>query len=132
MYSDDANEELESIPDIGEKIASSVYQYIQSDQAKELINKLKSLGINMSYLGEEKENALFTNKKFVITGTLSTPRDEIKDMIESFGGQVVESVSKKTDYLLLGENPGSKYDKAKALGIKIINEEEFNEMIEEH
>ena len=125
-------EELESIPDIGEKIASSVYQYIQSDQAKELINKLKSLGINMSYLGEEKENTLFTNKKFVITGTLSTPRDEIKDMIESFGGQVVESVSKKTDYLLLGENPGSKYDKAKALGIKIINEEEFNEMIEEH
>ena len=82
----------------------------------------------MDYLGEETTNELFTDKTFVITGTLSRSRDEIKDDIESVGGKVSDSVSKKTDYLVLGENPGSKYDKAKALGIKILNESELNDM----
>ena len=83
----------------------------------------------MNYLGEEiEENELFTDKTFVITGTLSNPREMIREKIESVGGRVSESVSKKTDYLVLGENPGSKYDKAKALDIKIIKEEELLEM----
>ena len=84
----------------------------------------------MEYLGQEVENELFTNKNFVITGTLSIPRDEIKEKIETNGGKVVESVSKKTDFLILGDNPGSKYDKALSLGIKIIKEEELEEMFE--
>ena len=79
--------------------------------------------------GEIKEN-YFTNKKCVLTGTLSSMgRSEAKKLIESFGGQLSESVSKKTDILILGENPGSKYDKAKELGIYIMEEPEFLERI---
>ena len=85
----------------------------------------------MEYLGNDTEKEGFSNKTFVITGTLSMGRDEFRDKIESLGGKVSESVSKKTDYLVLGENPGSKYDKAKTLGVKIINEEELNEMFNE-
>ena len=86
----------------------------------------------MNYeFGEIKEN-YFTNKKCVLTGTLqSMGRTEAKKLIEGFGGALSESVSKKTDILILGENPGSKYDKAKQLGIYIMNEEEFLAKIKE-
>ena len=81
------------------------------------------------HMGEIKEN-YFTNKKCVLTGTLSSMgRNEAKALIESFGGSLSESVSKKTDILILGENPGSKYDKAKSLGIYIMEEPEFLEKI---
>ena len=122
-------DELNNIPDIGDKIASSVYEYFHNPENRELIDSLHELNLNMDYLQEEKENELFTNKTFVITGTLSKSRDEIKDLIESIGGKVSDSVSKKTDYLILGENPGSKYNKALSLNIKIIREEELNEML---
>ena len=124
-------DELEAINDVGVKIANSVYEYIQNDENKRLIDDLKVLGLNMEYLGNEEEKEEFSNKTFVITGTLSTSRDEIREHIESLGGKVSDSVSKKTDYLVLGENPGSKYDKALKLGVKIIKEEELNEMFEE-
>ena len=124
-------DELEAINDVGVKIANSVYEYIQHDENRKLINNLKILGLNMEYLGNDQEKEEFSNKTFVITGTLSASRDEIKDHIESLGGKVSDSVSKKTDYLVLGENPGSKYDKALKLGVKIIKEEELNEMFEE-
>ena len=124
-------DELEAINDVGVKIANSVYEYIQNDENKRLIDDLKMLGLNMEYLGNEEEKEEFSNKTFVITGTLSTSRDEIREHIESLGGKVSDSVSKKTDYLVLGENPGSKYDKALKLGVKIIKEEELNEMFEE-
>ena len=82
-------------------------------------------------LGEIREN-YFTGKKCVLTGTLSSMgRNDAKKLIESFGGSLSESVSKKTDILILGENPGSKYDKAKALGIYIMEEAEFLEKIKE-
>ena len=84
----------------------------------------------MDYLGEETINSSFTDKTFVITGTLSESRDVIKEKIESVGGKVSDSVSKKTDYLVLGENPGSKYQKALDLGVKIIKEEELDSMFE--
>ena len=124
-------DELEAINDVGVKIANSVYEYIQNDENKRLIDNLKILGLNMEYLGNDQEKEEFSNKTFVITGTLSTSRDEIREHIESLGGKVSDSVSKKTDYLILGENPGSKYDKALKLGVKIIKEEELNEMFEE-
>ena len=124
-------DELNNIPDIGDKIASSVYEYFHNPENRELIDSLHELNLNMDYLQEEKENELFTNKTFVITGTLSKSRDEIKDLIESIGGKVSDSVSKKTDYLILGENPGSKYNKALSLNVKIIKEEELNEMVGE-
>ena len=121
-------EELINIPDVGDKIAGSVYEYFNNFDNRLLIDSLHDLNINMDYLGEESINENFTDKTFVITGTLSRGRDEIKEQIESVGGKVSDSVSKKTDYLILGENPGSKYDKALALGIKIIHENELDEM----
>lgn len=125
---DASKEELTNISDIGEKIAGSVYEYFNNSDNKILIDKLHELGLNMDYLGDEIENTLFTDKTFVITGTLSQQRDVIKEKIEMVGGKVADSVSKKTDFLILGENPGSKYQKALDLGIKIIKEEELDSM----
>ena len=122
-------DELVSIKDIGETIAISIRDYFMDEGNINIINKLKEHHVNMEYLGEEIiDNELFTDKTFVITGTLSIGREEIKDKIESFGGRVSDSVSKKTDYLVLGENPGSKYQKAMDLGVKIIKEEDLDSM----
>ena len=125
-------DDIASIPDCGDVIASSVYEFMHNDININLINELKSLGLNMEYhMGEIKKN-YFTNKKCVLTGTLSSMgRSEAKALIESFGGSLSESVSKKTDILILGENPGSKYDKAKSLGIYIMEEAEFLEKMGE-
>ena len=125
-------EEVVNIPDIGLVIASDFIEWMQNEANRELIEELRTLGLNMEYdLGEIKEN-YFTGKKCVLTGTLSSMgRNDAKKLIESFGGSLSESVSKKTDILILGENPGSKYDKAKALGIYIMEEAEFLEKIKE-
>ena len=122
--------DISSIPDIGEVIAEEICNYFGDENNLNLINELKELGLNMEFeMGEIIEN-FFTNKKCVLTGTLaSMGRTEAKKLIEGFGGALSESVSKKTDILILGENPGSKYDKAKALGIYIMNEAEFLEKI---
>ena len=121
-------DELVNIKDIGETIAISIRDYFEDPKNIDVINKLKDHGLNMEYLGNDTEKANFTDKTFVITGTLSMGRDEFRNKIESLGGKVSESVSKKTDYLVLGENPGSKYTKAQSLGITIISEDELNEM----
>ena len=124
-------EELNNIKDIGPILAENLYEYFKNEKNIELINELKNLGLNMNYLGEKViQNDNFTNRKFVITGTISfMTRDEIKDLIESFGGEIIDSVSKKTDVVIVGISPGSKYDKALKLGIEIWNEEKFNEII---
>ena len=90
------------------------------------INNLKNNGVNMEYIGEEiVENDNFVNKKFVITGTLNKySRDEVKAIVENNGGTTSESVSKKTDVVIVGDSPGSKYDKALSLGIVIWDEEQ--------
>ena len=124
-------EELIDIPDVGDRIAGSVYEYFHNDDNKLLIDKLNELKINMDYLQEETSNDSFVDKTFVITGTLSESRDFYKEKIESVGGKVSDSVSKKTDYLVLGESPGSKYQKALDLGVKIIKEDELIEMFDE-
>lgn len=118
-------EDLMNITDIGDKIAVSIKEYF-SDNV-ELINDLKDLGINMNYIDKElKENQLIKNKTFVLTGTLEKlTRNEAKELIEQNGGNVTNSVSKKTDVVVVGLSPGSKYDKAKKLGINIWNENEF-------
>ena len=116
---------LNDIPDIGEEISTSVYNYFQEPKNKNLIQELKELGLNMKYLGEVIDNPNIKDKSFVITGTLNIKRDELKDKIITNGGKVIDSVSKKTDYLILGENPGSKYEKAIKLNIPILNEEEI-------
>ena len=124
-------DELNEIPEIGEKIAESVYNYFRSDDNLVLIEKLKGHGVNMDYLVESNEKENFKDKIFVITGTLSSNRDEIRNKIENYGGKVSESVSKKTNYLVLGENHGSKYEKALKLGIVILKEEDLINMFDE-
>jgi len=124
-------EELKDIPDVGKVIAISVHEYFNNSKNMELINKLRELGLNMTYLGKVVENELIKDKSFVITGTLNIKRDELKDKIITNGGKVIDAVSKKTDYLILGNDPGSKYDKALKLNIKILNEQEILKMLEE-
>ena len=122
-----SKEELSSIYDVGNIIAENIINYFSDKKNIEEIKKLKKLGINMSYLGEYQDTKKnIYEKTFVITGSLSKSRDEVKDIIESFGGNVTSSVSKKTDVIIVGDNPGSKYDKALELGITIWNEEELN------
>ena len=127
-------ETLTNIQDIGGIIAQSIVDYFSKEENQKLINDLKSLGINMVYTGEKIEQKdEFSDKAFVITGTLSNyTRDEVKRMIETFGGRVSESVSKKTNVVIVGENPGSKYDKAQKLGITIWNDEQINEILDKY
>ena len=124
-------EELTSVNDIGEIIAKSVVDYFSLEHNQKIIQKLKELGINFKYLGSEiKEDDRFLNKTFVITGTLDTmSRDEAKEKIELLGGNTSSSVSKKTSVVIVGDNPGSKYDKAKELNIEIWDEKQFLDML---
>lgn len=124
-------EDLVKIQDIGEVIADSVYKFFKEEKNINTINELKLLGVNMEYKGNESIDDNFNNKTFVLTGTLSKlTRDEASIEIENRGGKVTSSVTKKTDYVIVGENPGSKYQKAKDLNINILNEEEFLNMLE--
>lgn len=124
-------EELSNIYDIGNIIANNIIDYFKDIDNINEINKLKQIGVNMNYLGKtiEKANNNIKDKTFVITGSLSQDRNKIKDIIESLGGNVTSSVSKKTDVVIVGDNPGSKYDKAIELGITIWNEDDFNKNI---
>lgn len=122
-------EDLISIDDVGDIIAKSVVEYFGKESNIELINKLKELGLNMQYKVKNIIDGIFAHKVVVITGTLSMSRDEAKEKIEELGGTVTSSVSKKTDILVCGEAAGSKLDKANALGIKVIYNDEFIEMI---
>lgn len=123
-------EDLVNIKDIGEIIAKSVYEYFRDDKNIELIDELKSFDVNMMYNGlDVKNNSNFSNKTFVITGTLSKPRENFVQIIESFGGNVSNSVSKKTDVVIVGLNAGSKEEKAKELNIEIWNEKDFENAV---
>lgn len=119
-------EELEKIDDIGKTISKSVYNYFQNEENITLINKLKSFGINMEYLGELEIDNNFLNKTFVLTGSLnSITRDKATQIIEKKGGKTSNSVSKNTDIVIVGENAGSKLAKAQELNIQTWTEEEF-------
>lgn len=124
-------DELKSINDIGDVIAKSIVDYFSDEKNINLINRLKDLNLNMRYLGEEvnTSNENINGKTFVITGTLSRQRDEIKEEIEGLGGNVTGSVTKKTDYVIAGEKAGSKLTKANELGISVLTEEEYNNML---
>ena len=123
-------EDLIEIPDVGDIIAKSIIEYFKREDKLRLISELKTLGVNTIYKEKNIIDGVFAHKVIVLTGTLSNySRDEAKEIIESLGGTVTGSVSKKTDILIAGENAGSKYDKAQSLGIKIISEEDFINMI---
>ena len=123
-------EDLIKIQDIGEIIADSVYNFFKEDKNTNLISRLKELGLNMKYLGTEQIDENFNNKTFVLTGTLEKlTRDEATLEIENRGGKVTSSVTKKTDYVVVGDKPGSKYDKALKLNIEIWSEEQLLEKL---
>jgi len=119
-------EELSKVREIGPKIAQSVRDFFRNDNNIQLINRLKAAGVNMRAEARDRTNLPLYGKSFVITGTLSRPRPELEEEIKSLGGRINSSVSKNTDYLLAGTEPGSKFDKAKKLGVKIIEEKEYN------
>jgi len=120
-------DDLLEINDIGQAIASSVVEYFSNQVNQILIERLSKNGLNMTYISSKtSEETFFTNKTVVLTGTLTDfSRSEAKVLIENMGGNVSSSVSKNTDYILLGDSPGSKYQKGLDLGIKIITEKEF-------
>ena len=123
-------EELYMKEEIGKIIAKSITDFFKEEQTLDLINKLKEYGVNMEAIKEEGADERFAGLTFVLTGTLEKySRDEAQEIIEKLGGITSGSVSKKTSYVLAGESAGSKLTKAQELGIKIITENEFEEMI---
>lgn len=123
-------EDLIETDDVGDITAESIYEFFKQEQTIDLINKLKNVNVNMKLNEEENTDNRFEGKTFVLTGSLEEfTRDEASKIIESHGGKTSSSVSKKTDYVLAGEEAGSKLTKAESLGIKIISEQEFKEMI---
>ncbi|HNX14986.1 MAG TPA: NAD-dependent DNA ligase LigA [Oscillospiraceae bacterium] len=122
-------EEIARVEGIGGITAESIKGFFLNDINIALIEKLRAAGINMACLTEKKVGGLLEGKVFVLTGTLSIPRDQAEQMIKDAGGKTSSSVSAKTDFVLAGEEAGSKLTKAQAFGVKIINETEFYEMV---
>ena len=127
-----AYEELVEIPDIGPIIAQNITTYFQNPDNIHILEELKKLNVNMTYQNSnEVAKDDFDGKTFVLTGTLnSITRDKATELIENCGGKVSGSVSKKTSAVIVGDNPGSKYDKAVSLQIPIWTEDEFLTRIE--
>lgn len=125
-----AVEDLSQTNDVGEITANSIYEFFKQEQTIDLINRLKSSNVNMKQIEEKDIDDRFFGATFVLTGSLEKyTRDEASSMIEKFGGKTAGSVSKKTTYVLAGEEAGSKLKKAESLGVKIISEKDFEEMI---
>ncbi len=128
--------ELENLEDIGPIVSASIYDFWHNEHSLELLEKFKENGVSLSLKkisalnAASGQKAKLAGKSFVLTGTLvGLTRGEAKDKIKALGGKVKENVSAETDYVVVGAEPGSKYDKAKKLGVKILEEKEFLEMI---
>lgn len=127
-----STEEMASIPDVGEKMAKNVYDFFQDEKNRALVDALVSSGVNTEHIKEEGETNLLSGNKFVVTGRFETlSRAEITALIEKHGAKVAGSVSKNTDFVVAGEDAGSKLDKAQALGVTVLTFEEFMQMLEE-
>ena len=124
-----SKEEILKIDDIGEIIADNIYNFFKERYNIDEIDSLFGCGVKIKEVELLQTNPNITGKTFVLTGTLTKPRGEVETLIESLGGKTSSSVSKNTDYVLAGESAGSKLDKARALGVRIINEEEFNDLL---
>ncbi|MFH1699863.1 MAG: NAD-dependent DNA ligase LigA [Candidatus Zixiibacteriota bacterium] len=123
-------EDLEAIGGIGPILAKSIVDYLSGDSGKEIITRMKNGGVKFTpFKSDRREVEAIAGKTFVITGTLSKPRDHFKKLIENAGGKVASSVSKNTDYLLAGENAGSKLDKTNKLGVEVLDEAGFDGMM---
>jgi len=124
-------EDFDSIYEIGPVIARSIVDYFSQSQTKKLIRDRKNAGLNITQEAQLARSSLITAKSFVFTGELKNySRQEAEELVRSLGGNPSSSVSKATDFVVVGENPGSKYEKAKKLGVKTILEEDFIAMVE--
>ena len=122
-------ENLSQVEDIGPIVANSIREFFEQEQTKDLIKRLKDAGVNMQRQKNDNEDDRFAGMTFVLTGSLEKySREEASNIIEKFGGKTSSSVSKKTSYVLAGEDAGSKLTKAQSLGVQIITEEEFEKM----
>ena len=125
-------EDLTQIDEIGEKMAQSLVSYFSQDEIKAMISKLESMGVNVTSKSTFSEGGILSGKTLVVTGTLvKYSRDEIKALIEKHGGKAAGSVSSKTDYVIVGENAGSKAEKAASLNVPILSEEAFERLLSE-
>ena len=122
-------EQLAQIQGIGDKIAKSVYEWFKNEHNLNIVKDMLQLGVTFEEINNAQVSDKFKDKTFVITGTLSQKRSYYEEKIKQNGGKVSSQVSKNTSYVLCGENPGSKYDKALNLHVIILNEDEFNNML---
>ncbi|MEJ2181743.1 MAG: helix-hairpin-helix domain-containing protein, partial [Gammaproteobacteria bacterium] len=124
-------EALQDVPDIGPIVASHIVKFFKQKHNKQVIKKLLKAGVHWPAVEQaHKADSQLAGKTFVITGTLeSMKRNELKDKLQSLGAKVTGSVSKKTDYVVVGADPGSKYDKAQKLGVEILDEEQVLRLI---
>ena len=127
-------EELQNIRDIGPEVAKSIYTFFRNPANQALLKKFKEIGLwptNIDQGQEKSEDLKLKDKKFIFTGKLETlTRSQAKKLVEQLGGRVVSAISKKVDFVVVGKDPGSKFAKAKELGLKIIDEKEFLDLIE--
>lgn len=129
-YTNLSVEDLQSVRDIGPKVTQSIYDWFHGEKNAEFVKKLESAGVKIKNLLPQDSNSKFKGQTFVLTGSLGTmSREEAKEKIRSLGGEVSESVSKRTDYVVAGSDPGSKHEKAKELGVKILNEKQFLDLV---
>jgi DNA ligase (NAD+) len=124
-----AAEEIEAVPGIGPIIAANVIEFLGRESSRKLIGKLTRGGVEFPPFETGTSAGALSGKIFVITGTLSRPRNYFRQLIEENGGKVTSSVSKKTDYLLCGSDPGSKRDKADRLGVEILDEDQLRALL---
>jgi DNA ligase (NAD+) len=123
--------DLTQVKDVGEKVAEEIVAFFHETASRRLLDALKKAGLNFEALPEELavRGGVFSAKKFVITGTLTQPREDFIRRIQSQGGSVAGSVSAKTDFVLAGEEAGSKLEKARSLGVRVISEKEFEKLV---
>ena len=124
-------DDLQQIEGLGPNIAESIVDWFARPANQKVLKKLKAAGVDpQMQKAEGKKQGVLSGLTFVVTGTLPNfSRDDAKEFIESNGGKVTDRVSKKTSYLVLGENPGSKFDKAKSLGVKIVDEAGLRKLV---
>jgi DNA ligase (NAD+) len=123
-------EALESVFEVGPVVAESIYHFFAQPENLEVVDKLRAAGVNLSAKAARRRSAELQGKQFVLTGKLPTlSREEASALIEQHGGRVTNSVSQKTDFVLAGDDAGSKLDKARALGIAVVDEPEFLKMV---
>lgn len=122
-------ESLETIPDIGPIVAQAIYQFFQNPSHQEKIQRLFTLGVTIEYPDNFSDNQFLHGKSFVLTGTFAQSRKDLQDLIIRHGGQIKSSVTKNVDYVVYGESPGSKYQKAQKLGIDMITEDRLRELL---